>query len=347
MGGTFVLRIHFSAEDLGRIHLAPGPDPAWEALLSLHVLGGHDSDIGVQRWRARVRASLHPAARPLLHLAPPRGYSPDFLTPAGGVTDAEAGIDTILSTSRSRLRTDVATLGQERKLPSWATALATGRPAALRGLGTALRRYNQQALCPYWAEIRAAVDADRAARARAFLAGGTNHLLSGLHPTVRWDPPVLQIAYPHDQDLYLQGRGLRLVPSYFCRGTPITLRDTSLPPVLVYPVSRRIGSPGQSTAAAGAHALARLLGRTRAATLHMIAGSENATGSEIARRLDISPASASEHATVLRDAGLIHSLRVRNTIHHTLTPLGLELLGSQTGPATAPELLARQDAGCR
>ncbi|MYT03316.1 MULTISPECIES: helix-turn-helix domain-containing protein, partial [Streptomyces] len=63
-----------------------------------------------------------------------------------------------------------------------------------------------------------------------------------------------------------------------------------------------------------------------------IAEGENATGGETARRLGISPASVSEHTTVLRDAGLIQSLRVRNTMRHTLTPLGAELLGRTAPP---------------
>lgn len=341
-----MLRIHFSAEDLGRIRLAPGPDPAWETLLSIHVLGSYDNDIGMLGWRTRMRGSLDPAARPLLRLAPPRGYSPDFLTPAAGTTCVETGIEAILSTPRTQLRTDLATLGTEQKLPSWAEALAQGDPGALRGLGSALRRYHRQALHPHWAQIQGAVDAERSARAKAFLAGGTDGLLGSLHPTVRWNAPVLEIDYPSRQDLFLQGRGLLLVPSYFCRDMPITLRDKSLTPVLVYPINRdtRTLTLTQTAYAPGADTLARLLGRTRAATLLMIADSENTTGNEIARRLDISPASASEHATVLRDAGLIRSLRVRNTIRHALTPLGVELLDGRIPTVLGSE--PRQRANC-
>ncbi|GLF96928.1 ArsR/SmtB family transcription factor [Streptomyces yaizuensis] len=332
-----MLRIHFGAVDLGRIHIAPGPDPAWEALLSLHALAGHDEDVGLRSWRDRLRGELAPAARPLLRLAPPRGYSPDFLTPAQGVDSMESGIELILSTPRTQLRTDLATLGSERRLPSWAEVLANGRPEALRGLGHALRGYHEQALAPHWSRIRAAVDAERELRARAFLAGGTDRLLGSLHPTVRWEPPVLLVSYPVDSELRLEGRGLRLVPSFFCRGTPITLRDTTRSPVLVYPVARSITAL-EPAPVAGTDRLARLLGRTRAAALYMIADAEHTTGNEIARRLEISPASVSEHATVLRDAGLIHSLRVRNTIRHTLTPLGLGLLEGRP--------TVRQDACC-
>ncbi|WP_221359880.1 ArsR/SmtB family transcription factor [Streptomyces beigongshangae] len=341
-----MLRIHFSAEDLGRIRLATGPDPAWEALLSLHVLGSRDTDADLRAWRTRVRTSVDASSRALLTLAPPRGYSPDFLTPAEGTTDTtdpEASAEAVASTSAVRLRADLEALARQQKLPSWADALASGRPAARRGLGTALRRYHRQALSPYWPQITATVDADLSLRTRSFLAGGAEQILRGLHPAVRWRAPVLQLPYPRDQDMYLHGRGLRLVPSYFCRGGPITLRDPSLPPVLVYPASRGVGSLQPGNPVTGADALDRLLGRTRAATLAAIAGTQHATGREIARRLGISQASASEHASVLRDAGLIHSLRVRNTVRHVLTPLGAGLLEGRTAPHAVVEPRTAQE----
>jgi Mn-dependent DtxR family transcriptional regulator len=40
------------------------------------------------------------------------------------------------------------------------------------------------------------------------------------------------------------------------------------------------------------------------------------TTSQLARHLGISPASASEHTTILRSAGLVASVRHRNTVHH-------------------------------
>lgn len=76
--------------------------------------------------------------------------------------------------------------------------------------------------------------------------------------------------------------------------------------------------------------LSALLGRTRAAVLEAIADGGNTTA--VAERLGVSPASASEHAAVLREAGLITSVRVRNCVQHTLTPLGAALLGLP-GPA--------------
>lgn len=56
---------------------------------------------------------------------------------------------------------------------------------------------------------------------------------------------------------------------------------------------------------------------------------DGCTTGELARRLDISPAGASQHATVLRRAGLVLSTRRRNLVLHTLTPLGRALLGGR------------------
>ncbi len=56
------------------------------------------------------------------------------------------------------------------------------------------------------------------------------------------------------------------------------------------------------------------------------AADEGCTTGEMARRLHISAAAASQHTTVLRNAGLLVSQRERNTVLHTLTPLGRAVL---------------------
>lgn len=116
--------------------------------------------------------------------------------------------------------------------------------------------------------------------------------------------------------------------------------DTGLPPTLVYPARapERGGVPtGTTREATGVH-LARLLGDTRAAVLGSVGG--NCTTSELAERAGVSVSSASEHAAVLRRAGLIQSNRERNAVRHMLTPVGLALL--EQGPAS---VLSRQGAG--
>ncbi|MFD4676752.1 ArsR family transcriptional regulator [Lentzea sp. NPDC058450] len=314
-----MLRVHFTAEDLARVRVAAGPDPMWEILLSLHVLRQRSATPVFGAWRAAAKATLPDDTRWLMQLAPPVGYSPDFLTPTAGSCAVDAGIDAVLSTPVESLRADLEQLDCPRLDPR-THLLADGDVATLDSLGDALRGYYSHALAPIWDEVRAVVDADRAVRARSFLDNGCEGMLSALHPTISWSSPVLSIEsrFPL-RDVRLRGQGLVLVPSYFCWERPIMLRDPRRAPVLVYPIARDLHVGG-----AGRRSLEALLGRTRAAALEVIAG--GCTTSELARRLGISAASASAHASVLRDAGLAVAQRHRNSVLHTASALGVSLL---------------------
>ncbi|CAM5399390.1 ArsR family transcriptional regulator OS=Streptomyces alboniger OX=132473 GN=CP975_34895 PE=4 SV=1 [Streptomyces alboniger] len=329
-----MLRIHFTSEDIRRVRVAAGPVPAWEMLLSLHVLRGAVGHGAFEPWRSRALGSLDAFSRPLLPLAPPKGYCPDFLTPAD--TDVETAVEAVRSTPRTRLRKEVALLAGQRAVTGGLRALADGDVGALCRLGDAMRHYHEQVLAPVWDRLYAVVAAERAARAADLLDGGVDRLLSRLHPRVRWEAPVLSVEYPVRRELRLGGRGLLLVPSYFCWGRPIALHDTELEPVLVYPADRGPRSLVAPVGGSGGDAPARLLGATRAAVLEEIARTGGVTGTDIARRLRISPASASEHATVLRHTGLIMSHRTANTVWHMPTPLGRAVLDHGTRAPRSP-----------
>ncbi|MCM0678944.1 winged helix-turn-helix domain-containing protein [Micromonospora phytophila] len=332
-----MLKIYFSAEDILRTRVAPAADPVWELVLSLHLLPGRSRDPLMAGWRRNVTRGLRrdggrEGLRLLFALNPPRGYFPDFLTPYESLTGFEAGMEAVRSTPVALLRRDLSLLAAGTGLPAAASALARGEPSALRHLTGAMEQYRDLAIDPYWGRIQAAVEADRTRRARALLDGGVEGLLTSLRPAVRWESGVLEIHdYPHSRELHLDGRGLLLVPSFFCARTPVALLDPTLPPVLVYPVDRLGGlapaageGAGPGSPGAGREALAALLGRTRAAVLE--ASDAGCTTGEVARRLHISPAAASQHTTVLRNAGLLVSHRDRNTVLHTLTPLGRAML---------------------
>jgi len=325
--GIALLRLHFTNDDLLRTRVAPGPNALWELVLGVNLLGNRQGGAVFDPWRQLARRSLRqlPAWQPLLlrYLAPPHGDFPDFLTPCT-TSGLETGLDLVLSTPRRRLRTELGMLGG---LPSWAGRIATGDAEALGALGAALRGCHDSVIAPVWSRIQAHVQADRALRARALLEGGPDGLLAGFGPAMRWKPPVLEADYPVARDIHLGGRGLLLVPSVFCWRTPVTFIDPSLPPVLVYPVGRGPGwwaRAGQQDGDGRRDGLHALLGRTRAEALRAVEA--GCTTGELARRLGISAATASEHACILREAGLIGSLRHRNSVLHALTPLGTALL---------------------
>jgi DNA-binding transcriptional ArsR family regulator len=325
-----MLRLHFTSDDLSRIRFASRPDPLWETVLSISLVGTVRGRAVFDPWRARARVALARLPRGqwrlLRHLVPPKGDFPDFLTPSEASQGLEAGIAAILSTSRLRLREEMTVLPHAGSVTR---PLGEGDPGALCDLGEALRGYHDAVIAPYWPRIHAVVDAERAMRARPLLDRGSEELLAELGPTMRWRPPVLEADYPADHEIHLGGRGLLMVPSAFCWRTPITLIDPGLPPVLVYPASR---GPGWWDVAAGGGAsrpLANLLGPTRAACLRVI--EDGCTTGELARRIGGTSPTASQHATTLREAGLITSTRQGNTVIHTVTPLGAGLLDAALG----------------
>ena len=93
-----------------------------------------------------------------------------------------------------------------------------------------------------------------------------------------------------------------------------------------------VGLPDESTHDT-ANSLGDLLGRTRAAALRELAVSHTTT--ELADLLGISTAGVSQHTAILRRSGLITTHRIRNTVLHTATPLGMALLGTKAVGAAA------------
>ncbi|MEU9116025.1 winged helix-turn-helix domain-containing protein [Streptomyces sp. NPDC048483] len=321
-----MLRIHFAAGDLARTRVSDGPDPLWESVLSLHQLQERRQDPALDAWRRHVMHHGRSSLSVLLPLVPARGYFPDFLTPAESADGFEAGLDALLSTPRSQLRHQIGRLAVDRPVEPWLRSVAEGATPALRRLDEALREYRHHAFGTTWHHIRARVEADRARRTRTQWCHGTDAMLRTFAPCLYWRPPVLEADYPVDSEIHLEGRGLLLIPSYFCRRRPVALADPSLPPTLVYPAcpsgpgrTPPVTAPGSQSAQ-----LARLMGHTRAAVLESLG--TDCTTSELARLAGVSLSSASEHAAVLRGAGLISSSRRRNCVYHRLTPMGLALL---------------------
>ncbi|GAA2069278.1 winged helix-turn-helix domain-containing protein [Streptomyces albiaxialis] len=344
-----MLQVHFTAEDLVRVRVAAAPDPLWEITHSFQLLMAREVPPVFREWHRLVRPRLPRSSALLAALLPPRGYSPDFLTPDLGdrlgleqSAALEEAVELVLGTPRAVLRRDLARLaaspGRLPARPGAVRHLAEGAPESLHELGAALRAYYRSALAPFWPHIRAHVDADRAVRARAVLRGGTAGLLDGFRPVLRWEPPLLRADYPVARDLRLEGRGLLLQPSFFCVRRPVTLADPGMAPVLVYPVQHTPGRPPRRIRGGAERPRARLdalIGRTRAAILEDVATGR--TTGELAQRFSVSEAAASYHTAVLRRAGLLLSVRRSRHVVHTITPAGLALLnGPLDGPFGSP-----------
>ncbi|WP_329385856.1 helix-turn-helix domain-containing protein [Streptomyces sp. NBC_01351] len=328
-----MLRIHFTGVDLARVRMAGRPDALWETILSFHRLRDRRDVRLFGEWRTESRIRLNSETRMLGMLIPSKGYFPDFLTPVEGRYGWDVGLDALRGIRPERMRREMRLLGGAGTAvmpPRLRDFMEDGTKHLPRLLGE-LRAYHRAAVEPYWTHIQAQIEAERAARGRALLDGGADELLASLPPMLRWRAPVLECDYPVDRDVRLRGRGLLLQPSFFCRRTAVTLHDPELPPVLVYPAAAQLASA--PTGGEGARpaveeqrvrTLGKLVGHTRSVVLRAIG--DGATTSELARRAGVSLASASQHACVMREAGLVTTLRHGNAVLHTVTPLGAALL---------------------
>ncbi|MFJ6754068.1 MULTISPECIES: helix-turn-helix domain-containing protein [unclassified Streptomyces] len=325
-----MLRIHFTGVDLARVRMAGRPDALWETILSFHRLRDRRDARLFGEWRTETRSRLNSETRTLGMLIPSHGYFPDFLTPVEGQYGWDVGLDALRGIRPERMRRELTLLAAGAAMTPRLREFTDGGVKHLPRLMGELRAYHRAAVEPYWTHIQAQIEAERAARGRALLDGGADELLASLPPMLRWRAPVLECDYPVDRDVRLRGRGLLLQPSFFCRRTAVTLHDPELPPVLVYPAAAQLASaPAGGEAARPVEeqrqrTLGKLVGHTRSVVLRAIG--DGATTSELARRAGVSLASASQHACVMREAGLVTTLRRGNAVLHTVTPLGAALL---------------------
>jgi len=318
-----VWRIHFSEDDLARIQVSPTMGPLAETVLAAALLRNpRQPRARLSEWRGQVL--LTPRMRPLTALLPPGCHGVDLPTLTGEKATIEQGLQALLDLPREHLLVEMEYTDQRHRLPAlaWAMAEAGRRPELAEAAQAAYRELVQ----PFWPRIRACLHAEQATRRRTLARAGPGALLASLQgPRIRWRPPVLEIAMPSHVELELDGRGIALVPSVFIGKDPSlheNPNDMDETPRLILPAADARG--GRLWAASRGSALAALVGRNRAAVLQSVA--DGCTTTELARRAGISLAAASQHAAVLRGAGLIITRRQGGAVLHVLTPLGAELL---------------------
>jgi DNA-binding transcriptional ArsR family regulator len=325
-------RIHFRVEDLARTRVAQEPMWLFELDLAARAMQDRSQPTRLDAWRRRVRARLPAEARMALAVIPPVGWSFAFPEPMAG--GPEELLERARATPRGFLNYSFTGLAERQPMPSWTRQLPD-HPALFQQFVDGFVGLHRLLLAPYQSGITELFAADRNARMRQLLAGGVERLLAQANPLwMRWNAPVLEIRMANgiDYDLHLKGQGVLLMPSMF--GTRSIVLEAKPQPIVAYPAGqdeplRRLAmlAPERATRRA-TPAISALLGRTRAAVLNVIAEHPGCSTKELAAFAGIAPASASEHATVLRQAGLISTARHRNTAVHTPTDLGIALLDS-------------------
>ncbi|WP_076972518.1 helix-turn-helix domain-containing protein [Streptomyces sp. M1013] len=335
-----MLQVEFDQGALARLRVARGSDALWETVLSLQLLRNGQESLTYGPWRREVRDALYRVGladdvRALMSLCPPTGYFPDFLTPGLGDLGLEDAVGRVLSTPRRRLAAELDRLCAPLRgpVPSSVRWVATGEPAALRRLGDMLRRYHALAVAPYLSVIRARAGQDRARRAEAALAGGAEALLASyaeLPGRRRPDPRPARHALPR-----IPVAAVGRAPAD--AGARLLLRARP-----AGPGGRVAAARAGASAGPGARLAPALPGRRgravrRAADRHLTGPGAGGAGGTTdddgpGPALRLAPSTASRHAAVLREAGLVATRREGNRVLHRRTGLGSALLeGQQVG----------------
>jgi len=100
------------------------------------------------------------------------------------------------------------------------------------------------------------------------------------------------------------------------------------PPMLMYP-ARGQGALWETEAAPDVEAIAALLGPTR--TRLLAALGQPASSTELAVRFDVTTSAVNQHLRVLRDAGLLGSVRYGRSVLYLRSELGSALLSAGGG----------------
>ncbi|MFE9775747.1 hypothetical protein ACFYOV_29630 [Streptomyces sp. NPDC005931] len=193
--------------------------PMWEVGPSFRLLRSGSAHPVHRTWAEQVEPRLAAVGLErgwLAELVPPTGYVPNFLTPAPDrpAPTLPEELARIQAVSGTQVRQDLDRLRHEQgRLGPRALSLYSDPQARLSRVAEEIENYWELALAPYWARIRATLDADIFHRSRQVAEYGAGHLFNDLHPSVSWDDNALRLARrPRSLSRETAGAGLLLIP---------------------------------------------------------------------------------------------------------------------------------------
>jgi DNA-binding transcriptional ArsR family regulator len=325
--------LRFGADALA--HVRFGISPLLETIRSVRVLDDPAAQVLHLPWVIHARRLTDELELDVLRaLQPADAYSPDFVhpPPTSPLAEFDDELERMASTPPEQIRSEIERTYAGRPLPPALEPFLDHPEEAIDGLAKLLGEYWRLTLAPHWRRIRALLQGDVLYRAREIADGGAERLFSDLHPTVRWDDGVLRVDKPAEGALDLDERGLLLVPSVFVWPVVSALMDPAWQPALVYP-ARGVGMLWEPSEVPLPEALAALLGRRRGAILLSL--DQPRSTAELARRLEVSDSSVSQHLAVLSRAGLVSGHRVGRVVLYLRSATGDALVRPQRALSSA------------
>ncbi|MFD7322703.1 ArsR/SmtB family transcription factor [Streptomyces sp. NPDC059875] len=320
-----MIRIRFTAEDFARVRFAARPAPVPELNAAFMMMLGGGAELLFGRWRRRVLRSLPDAVVPLADLVP-AGDPPLFLDVLGETLTE--GLELVGAAPPALVRAELERVYAGRPSPRWIRELHAGERGALGVLRRAQRAAFETVVAPVWPLVQDLHRAEFTRHALTVAEHGVGASLPALVPGSRLRDGVWEWAAPgvaREREIRLGGRGLVLLPTFHWTGRPLVQDLPDRPVVVTYAAGP--GLPLTPDVTPGTdESLATVLGRTRLELLRALTDAHTTTS--LARRLGISNATASAHATALRGAGLITTTRAGRAVEHRRTALGALLMGA-------------------
>jgi DNA-binding transcriptional ArsR family regulator len=332
-----MLTISFGPPDLARVRFSVSP--LIELWQSVRALQSPVARALHSPWLVEVRDRVEDLDVAMLRaLQPAQGWSPDFVHPPpdGPCGELELELERMVATSGDQIRREILGGRGEDDVPAALKRFVDKPDRAVEELADLLRCYWQRVLEPHWERIRTGLEGDVLYRAQQMAGGGLRALFDDIDQSIRYDDARLVIDKSWDGSLDLRGRGLVLVPSVFVWPAVAIVDQAPWQPTLIYPsrgsglVWEPVGPPSEG--------LAALIGTRRAMILASLEGPCSTTG--LAHRLEVGPASISQHLTVLHDAGLIERHRVGRVVLYRRSQAGNLLLDAGGARATVGSGLA-------
>lgn len=335
------LRIDLGVAGLGAVRLTT--DAVWETVASLHCLTFPRSHAVHARLRSLVPRSPGFDLPLLRALTSDPQWFPDLLAPRPLLDPPGplGQIERLRGTPLEVVERDLAVLSER----TVATGAGASEPSARRFLDrvcSALTGYFTEVLSPLWERVEAITDADVAHHSRRIARDGLAAGVAGIHDELEYCDGRLTVGFHRTDHTTSTGdAGLWLVPSVF-RWPWVAAQEHDDWICLSYAArgAARVWEPGPREGAD--RPLAALLGRSRAALLDRLELPRTTTW--LARELQLSPGTVSEHLSVMVGSGLLEARRDGRRVLYTRTLLGCELVegGPRAWATSAPSRLPAQ-----
>lgn len=321
-----MIKLHLQAEDLARMRLAYSP--LLEMAMSFKVAQIPSWQGGYQNWLKGAQENLQGVSLPYMHAVITPHYIASYLmpTPLMPIRDFGDEVTRLKTTSAETVRQQMLCLLQVDPLTPTRQHFLDEPLIALEHLVTEVIIYWKRTLEPHWRQMMSILENAVLHQAHSLALRGTEQSLNLLADNATYEDAVLQIDKPRmpfwEDDYYLRGDGVQLVPALFKYQSSAHVREPQLPMVLYN--ARGFGLLEPETPPLTSESLQLLIGDSKARVLEALQKPRNTQ--ELAQYLSLSTGAISQHLKNLHQTGLVESYRSGYYVFYRLTQRGHQFL---------------------